>query len=305
MSYEDIIKLILDKGEIQVSDKERESNIKNTKNMVTNIIVEKTYNKDTGLPFPQSVITKVLDDYKFTINEDKDAKKQALKAIKFIQDQNILAIERNLMQILIRFKAKYYNDETTFKQVSEKLLDFLKETSSQILETNTIDAKQFKVKCNIYPNHYREILTDYQESNYILTTALSIEILSSSVNMKPDDTTIKNNINTAKYFDYMQEEEVNTRKEKTMEQTLSGLKIADQRVEQYLNDNYKDDEQFKVKKIISCTKCKDSKFETQDELRKHFKTNWHCFNAKISAQNKEPLSAEEYDDYILMNPNIL
>ena len=39
--------------------------------------------------------------------------------------------------------------------------------------------------------------------------------------------------------------------------------------------------------------------------RKHFKTEWHNFNAKLSAQSKESLSADEYDEYILMHPEAL
>jgi hypothetical protein len=112
----------------------------------------------------------------------------------------------------------------------------------------------------------------------------------------------KNNSSNNHYSKYMMEALVDTSKEKSVEETLNSLKIADQRVEQFIQDNYKDEKQ--TKKIITCTKCKDSKFDTQDELRKHFKTNWHTFNARLSAQNKDPLSAEEYDDYVLMNPNI-
>jgi hypothetical protein len=100
----------------------------------------------------------------------------------------------------------------------------------------------------------------------------------------------------------MMESPVDT-KEKSVEETLNDLKIADQKVDQFIQDNYNEDGKCK-KKIISCTKCKESKFDTQDELRKHFKTHWHTFNAKLSAQNKEPLSAEEYDDYVLMNPDL-
>ena len=56
------------------------------------------------------------------------------------------------------------------------------------------------------------------------------------------------------------------------------------------------------KKKITCTKCKDTSYDNNDELRKHYKSNWHNFNVKLSAQNKPPLSAEEYDDFCLMNP---
>ena len=61
----------------------------------------------------------------------------------------------------------------------------------------------------------------------------------------------------------------------------------------------------KNKKKLHCTKCKGSTFDKQEDLRNHCKTNWHKFNALQSAKGKESLSAEEYDEYVLMNPEEL
>ncbi len=104
MSYEDIVKLILDKGEIQISEKERNLNFQNTKNNIASIVVQKTYNKDIGMAFPENVILEVLYYINLQIKDNEDAKKQAIKAIKLIYDKNILLIERELMQIFISFK---------------------------------------------------------------------------------------------------------------------------------------------------------------------------------------------------------
>ena len=56
MAYQEIIKLILDKGDIQTGEKEREEATSNLKHYITNIVVKKTYNTDNGLPFPQGII---------------------------------------------------------------------------------------------------------------------------------------------------------------------------------------------------------------------------------------------------------
>jgi hypothetical protein len=104
MTYEEVVKLILDKGDIQVSEKERNLNFQNVKNDIANIIVEKTYNLENGLPFTHNVILKVLNDINFNLKESEDAKKQALKAIKLIQEKDILPIERKMMQIFITIK---------------------------------------------------------------------------------------------------------------------------------------------------------------------------------------------------------
>ncbi len=166
MSYEDVVKLILDKGEIQISEKERNLNFQNMKNYIANIIVEKTYNKDNGLPFPQAVILQVLEDINYNVNQNEDEKKQALKAIKLIQDKQILPIERKLMQICLTIKnPKNYIDEKEFTVFNENILKFLKGTNSAIVEQNLESANNFKIKCNILPNHFREILTNYKDSN--------------------------------------------------------------------------------------------------------------------------------------------
>ena len=137
----------------------------NVKNNIANIIVEKTYNKENGLPFPQNVILKVLEDIKFQIRDDQDAKKQALKAIKLIQEKDILPIERYLMNIFIKLKNTSI-DENAFKDFLKKFMNFINENNSTIIEINTDNPKLFRLKCNILPNHYRDLLTKYQDSIY-------------------------------------------------------------------------------------------------------------------------------------------
>jgi hypothetical protein len=89
--------------------------------------------------------------------------------------------------------------------------------------------------------------------------------------------------------------------EKSIDETRAELKISNQMIEKLLNDD--EDGKVKPKKLIKCTKCKESGFETQDALRKHYKSDWHNFNVKLSSQGKEAFTAEEYEEYILMNPS--
>ncbi len=116
---------------------------------------------------------------------------------------------------------------------------------------------------------------------------LSIEIISNSqVLTQPEDSKTKKIPNVIE--------------ENIPVETFSSMKISNQYIDNLLNDN-----PTAKKKQLTCTKCKGSNFKEQDELRKHFKSNWHNFNAKLSAQGKESLSADEYDEFVLMNPEIL
>lgn len=169
MEYEDIVKLILEKGDIQISEKERNFNYQNTKNDIANIIVEKTFNTENGLPFPHSMILQVLDDIKINFRDDQDTKKQALKAIKLIQEKSILPIERRLMSFNLYIKDKNnIKDDNALKDISTKILTFLEKINAIILEKNIDKAKNFKISCNILPNHYRDLISSFEDSKSLI-----------------------------------------------------------------------------------------------------------------------------------------
>ena len=281
MTQEDIVKLILEKGVVQVSEKERVNTNTNIKKYIANIIVEKTYNYETGLPFPQDVISKVLEEIEFKIVDNQDAKKQALKAIKEIKEKKIIPLDRKLMKISITIKNKRIKTEEDLKDRSEDLINFLKQNESDILDYSCNTLNNFKLTCNIKPNYYRDILTKYD-------SFFSFEILSA------DQTPIRK----------VPQKEEQKETEKVTEQ-IKEMKIANANIDRYLEENYKDEIKPEKKKTLHCTKCKGSSFDKQEDLRAHCKTNWHKFNALLSAQGRPSVSAEEFDDYVLMNPDAL
>ena len=129
------------------------------------------------------------------------------------------------------------------------------------------------------PNFYRDLLNKYD-------TYLNFEVVSQGVipvlNYQKDNNKIE--------------------KEKEKENE-SEMRISHSNVEKYLEENY--EESKKNKKKLHCTKCKNSSFDKQEDLRQHCKSNWHKFNALQSAKGKESYSAEEYDGYVLMHPEEL
>ena len=304
LSYQEIIKLILDKGDIQMGEKEREEATSNKRNYIANIVVQKTYNTDNGLPFPQDMIAKALDDINFRYNEKENEKKQALRAIKELIQHKVLPIERKLMQLKITLKKidnednHILKDKEKFDEFNKKLLNFIKENDSEIIENEIISVDNYNLKINIKTHFYRELLKKYEK-------ILNIEILSQDeINQKVKD----------KIKEKEKEKEggnniINTEKKDEIEEHFANMRISDVTVEKYLEENYGDDGEHKNmkknKKKLTCTKCKDSSFNDRDELRQHCKTNWHKYNALQSAKEGVSLSAEEYDEYVLMHPEEL
>ena len=302
MTYQDIIKLILDKGDIQTGEKERDEGKANLKRYVSNIIVQKTYNTDNGLPFPQDIITKALDNINFKYNEKDNEKKQAMRGIKELIAHKILPIERRLMQLKLTLK-KIENENNPILENAEKLQEFnknlinyIKEIESEIIENDTTSADNFNLKINIKTQYYRDILNKYDK-------ILNIEVLSQDeISQKVKDKIKEKGENN---------NTISTESQKIdeIEKHFENMRISDVTVEKYLEENYGDMEENskskKNKKKLTCTKCKDSSFNDRDELRQHCKTNWHKYNALQSAKEGISLSAEEYDEYVLMHPEEL
>ena len=295
MTYQEIIKLILDKGDIQTGEREREKGTANLKRYISNIIVQKTYNTDNGLPFPQDMITQALDDINFKYNEKENEKKQALKAIKELISHGILPIERKLIQLKISLK-KIENENNPILKEKEKLeefnknlMNYLNQIEAEIIENELNSIENYNLKVNIKTQYYREILNKYEK-------ILNIEILSQDeISQK-----VKDKIKE-KEKDKNQNDENNI---DDIEENFNKIRIVDTAIMKDLEDK-NEEKKVKNKKNLTCTKCKDSSFNDRDELRKHYKTNWHKYNALQSAKEGTSLSAEEYDEYVLTHPEEL
>ncbi len=294
MSYQEIIKLILDKGDIQTGEKEREKGTANFKRYISNIIVQKTYNTDNGLPFPQDIITQALDNINFKYNEKENEKKQALKAIKELINQKILPIDRKLIQLKISLK-KIENENNPILKEKEKLdefnknlMQYLNEIEAEIIEKDINNIDTYNLKLNIKTQFYREILNKYEK-------ILNIEILSQDeISQKVKDKIKekeKNNVGGDNIDD--------------VEENFEKMRIVDTNVMNNLVNKEEEKKVKKNKKMLTCTKCKDSSFNDRDELRQHCKSNWHKYNALQSAKEGTSLSAEEYDEYVLTHPEEL
>ena len=296
MTYQEIIKLILDKGDIQTGEREREKGTANLKRYISNIIVQKTYNTDNGLPFPQDMITQALDDINFKYNEKENEKKQALKAIKELISHGILPIDRKLIQLKIGLKKignednPILKDEEKLKEFNKKLLEYLKEIEAEIMENEINNIENFNIKANIKTQFYREILNKYDK-------ILNIEILSQDeISQK-----VKDKIKE-KEKDKNQKDENNI---DDVEENFNKIRIVDTSILKNLEDK-NEEKKVKNKNKLTCTKCKDSSFNDREELRKHYKSNWHKYNALQSAKEGGVcLSAEEYDEYVLTHPEEL
>jgi len=101
---------ILAKGELQVSDKERHTQLEATFKDIANVVADKTINPETKRPYTVSIIERSMKDIHFSIKPNQSAKQQALEVIKALKD--VMPIERSQMKLRILFpKGKAFREK--------------------------------------------------------------------------------------------------------------------------------------------------------------------------------------------------
>lgn len=132
---------ILDKGELQISEKERQTKLESVAKDVATIVSEKCINSETKRPFPVSIIEKSMKQIGFSVNPKKNSKQQALEVMKRLKE--VLPIERCTMKLRI----------VTHKRNRDKL----KEMANQVESENVEGDGVLEIFMSIDPGNFRAI----------------------------------------------------------------------------------------------------------------------------------------------------
>lgn len=153
-NHDVIILEILDKGEIQLNEKERSANLQQKQNEFLNLISTKCINPRSKKRYPPSMIQKALNQLKFHLNPNKAAKIQALEAIKLLISEQVMPIARAQMKVKITLLARV---QQAFDEHFRALLD--------TVEDEKAGEKLFEVVAIIDPSNYKTIVDLLQGEN--------------------------------------------------------------------------------------------------------------------------------------------
>ena len=95
---------ILAKGELQVSDRERQSQLDSTFRDIATIVADKCVNPDTKRPYPVGMIERAIKDAHYSVKPGKGSKQQALEVIRLLQQS--MPIERARMRLKIQLPSR-------------------------------------------------------------------------------------------------------------------------------------------------------------------------------------------------------
>eukprot|EP00550_Attheya_septentrionalis_P005262 CAMPEP_0198290038 /NCGR_PEP_ID=MMETSP1449-20131203/8034_1 /TAXON_ID=420275 /ORGANISM="Attheya septentrionalis, Strain CCMP2084" /LENGTH=411 /DNA_ID=CAMNT_0043988465 /DNA_START=165 /DNA_END=1397 /DNA_ORIENTATION=+ len=101
LSEEDMCRVILDKGQIQVSDLERSAALEQTIREIVDMICQKCISQKTQRPFTPHQIRQAMKDAEFRVNPTRSIKQQFLDVVKLLQEKKVVDIERAKMKLAI------------------------------------------------------------------------------------------------------------------------------------------------------------------------------------------------------------
>lgn len=254
----EIIKEILAKGQLQVSEKEREAELEQMRNNIADKIVKMTVNSMNLVPFPESIIKKAMEILKVkvqTTGGNDIAKKQALNIITEIKEAGILPIERAKMRVRVTFR-----NEEIKTEIHEKITTDYPETDCKCEDLTETDAFYL-----IQPFMYRKLL---DLSNTFASGDMGVEIEENFVHKDPTD----DNGDYGEAFAAISLEEEKKEAEPVKKEAV--------------NPNRGDE--------IQCSTCKDAIFSSKDLFKAHYKTEWHLENVKRKMKKGDPLNEAEF-----------
>ncbi|KAK9889646.1 hypothetical protein WA026_007022 [Henosepilachna vigintioctopunctata] len=141
----DICKEILAKGELQVSDKERQSQLDQLFKDIATTVADKCLNPDLKRPYPVTMIEKAIKDAHYSVKLNQSAKQQALQVIKLLKQS--IPIERAKMRIRLVIEGK----------IAKKLRDRILKMETIEIENEDKDQDAITLIFLADPGQYREI----------------------------------------------------------------------------------------------------------------------------------------------------
>uniref|UniRef100_A0A1B6FM21 Ribosome maturation protein SBDS n=1 Tax=Cuerna arida TaxID=1464854 RepID=A0A1B6FM21_9HEMI len=140
----EICKEILAKGELQVSDKERQTQLDSLFKDIATTVADKCVNPETKRPYPVSIIEKAMKDVHFSVKPNRNAKQQALDVIP--QLKATMPLERAQMRLKIVISGK------EARKLREKLVKLATK-----VETEEWNSGELNMVCLADPGNFREL----------------------------------------------------------------------------------------------------------------------------------------------------
>ncbi|XP_068666252.1 uncharacterized protein [Aristolochia californica] len=251
---------ILEKGELQVAGKERESQLSSQFRDIATLVMQKTFNPETQRPYTISMIERLMHEIHFAVDPHNSSKKQALEVIHELQKH--FPIKRSPMRL------KLVIPENQSSSLMEKFNDW------KVTIVSKDAGSQMSLVFEMDPSYFREC------DSIVRNLQGRLEILAVSVHEEGD----------AQVDDHDDHEHISlSYKKDSSSDAVVPLVETLQKQTISTGNEAREEQQVKQNKCSTCNAVVgDSK-----QYREHFKSEWHKHNLKRKTRQLPPLSAEE------------
>ncbi|KAG6544079.1 hypothetical protein Mapa_014496 [Marchantia paleacea] len=283
--HEKICLEILEKGELQVADKERESQLSSQFRDIATIVMHKTVNPETERPYTISMIERLMREVHFAVEPHKSSKQQALELIRELTKHFPITRARMRLKLVVARNKK------------ASLLERLHAWSSTI-ESEEEANKVFTVVCQIEPGHFREcdlVVRDYDGRLEVASMAVQKEG-DGTVDELIDAEDIPSSTPSKSGKEDAGEASVVTKFSESFSldgAVFAGVGTASRT--RSVDGTGMDSKSVSNVAVIKQQKCNTCNAEVGDakQYREHFKSDWHKHNLKRKTMKLPPLSPEE------------
>ncbi|XP_031767434.1 ribosome maturation protein SBDS-like [Galleria mellonella] len=140
----EICKEILKNGELQISDKDRQSQIVSLTKDIATSIADKCVNPNTKRPYPVSVIEKAMRDVRFFVNVNKSVVQQTLHVIELLKKE--IRLQRAQMRVRILLTGKGAN------KIKNKIIHLVLSIEEEYWYSETAN-----IICLIEPGNFKNL----------------------------------------------------------------------------------------------------------------------------------------------------
>ncbi|XP_050436269.1 ribosome maturation protein SBDS [Adelges cooleyi] len=139
-----VCKHILEKGELQISDKERSAQLDASFKDIATIVADKCVNPETKRPYSVTMVEKAMKDVHYSVKPNRNSKQQALEVIQLIK--SVLPIDRAMMRLKVESSSKE----------AKKFKDKFSALASSV-ESVSMESGELSMVLLIDPGIYRQL----------------------------------------------------------------------------------------------------------------------------------------------------
>ncbi|ERN19863.1 ribosome maturation protein SBDS [Amborella trichopoda] len=263
---------ILEKGELQVAGKERESQLSSQFRDIATIVMQKTINQETQRPYTISMIERLMHEIHYAVDPHNSSKKQALEVIRELQKH--FPIKRSPMRLQLTVPEKN----------APPLIEKLSTWNAHIVSRED-SGNQLTLVCEMDPGFFRDC------DSLVRNCQGRLEILAVSVHFE-GDAHVDN-------YDDQDKATLSSTKESDSPSSLTE-RLQQHAISERPASREKSEDQVKQQRCGTCNAfVGDSK-----QYRDHFKSEWHKHNLRRKTRQLPPLTKEECEtDVEVGDPN--